>query len=167
MFRRSSRWTDPSVFPIAEAVADEYQRVDPTARVTVGVSGTGGGFKIFSRARQTSPMHPDRSRQSGSSSSSYLSPATGLPSLFTPTTIGSMFCHRMTLSGCGNRRRKGRSPVGVRSEPSGRTASYICLDQVWIQARSITSPKQSWVMKGPVAEISPQARTTTYWYRGC
>ena len=33
------------MFPIAEAVAEEYQRVDPTARVTVGVSGTGGGFK--------------------------------------------------------------------------------------------------------------------------
>ncbi len=36
-----------TVFPIAEAVAEEYQRVDPSARVTVGVSGTGGGFKKF------------------------------------------------------------------------------------------------------------------------
>ena len=36
-----------TVFPIAESVAEEYQRVDPTARVTVGVSGTGGGFKKF------------------------------------------------------------------------------------------------------------------------
>ncbi|MDP6580522.1 MAG: substrate-binding domain-containing protein, partial [Vicinamibacterales bacterium] len=36
-----------TVFPIAEAVAEEYQLVDPAARVTVGVSGTGGGFKKF------------------------------------------------------------------------------------------------------------------------
>ena len=36
-----------TVFPIAEAVAEEYQRVDQAARVTVGVSGTGGGFKKF------------------------------------------------------------------------------------------------------------------------
>ena len=36
-----------TVFPIAEAVAEEYQAVEPTARVTVGVSGTGGGFKKF------------------------------------------------------------------------------------------------------------------------
>ncbi len=36
-----------TVFPIAEAVAEEYQRVDPAARVTVGVSGTGGGFEKF------------------------------------------------------------------------------------------------------------------------
>ena len=36
-----------TVFPIAEAVAEEYQRGNPAARVTVGVSGTGGGFKKF------------------------------------------------------------------------------------------------------------------------
>ncbi len=36
-----------TVFPIAEAVAEEFQLIDPAARVTVGVSGTGGGFKKF------------------------------------------------------------------------------------------------------------------------
>ena len=36
-----------TVFPIAEAVAEEFQLVDAAARVTVGVSGTGGGFKKF------------------------------------------------------------------------------------------------------------------------
>ena len=36
-----------TVFPIAEAVAEEYRRVEPEARVTVGVSGTGGGFEKF------------------------------------------------------------------------------------------------------------------------
>ena len=36
-----------TVFPIAEAVAEEFQLVDSAARVTVGVSGTGGGFKKF------------------------------------------------------------------------------------------------------------------------
>lgn len=37
-----------TVFPITEAVAEEYRlQVAPRARVTVGVSGTGGGFKKF------------------------------------------------------------------------------------------------------------------------
>jgi phosphate transport system substrate-binding protein len=36
-----------TVFPIAEAVAEEYQLANPGTRVTVGVSGTGGGFKKF------------------------------------------------------------------------------------------------------------------------
>jgi len=37
-----------TVFPIAEAVAEEYQKVSG-ARVTVGISGTGGGFQKFCR----------------------------------------------------------------------------------------------------------------------
>ncbi|HET9581950.1 MAG TPA: PstS family phosphate ABC transporter substrate-binding protein [Gemmatimonadota bacterium] len=36
-----------TVFPITEAVAEEFQRMHPGTRVTVGVSGTGGGFKRF------------------------------------------------------------------------------------------------------------------------
>lgn len=36
-----------TVFPISEAVAEEYKAVAPRVRVTVGVSGTGGGFKKF------------------------------------------------------------------------------------------------------------------------
>lgn len=36
-----------TVFPITEAVAEEFNRVQPRVRVTVGVSGTGGGFKKF------------------------------------------------------------------------------------------------------------------------
>lgn len=36
-----------TVFPITEAVSEEFQIENPKARVTVGVSGTGGGFKKF------------------------------------------------------------------------------------------------------------------------
>jgi phosphate transport system substrate-binding protein len=36
-----------TVFPITEAVAEEFQRAHPDVRVTVGISGTGGGFKKF------------------------------------------------------------------------------------------------------------------------
>lgn len=37
-----------TVFPITEAVAEEFQKENPNIRVTVGISGTGGGFKKFS-----------------------------------------------------------------------------------------------------------------------
>lgn len=37
-----------TVFPITEAVAEEFQRQKPV-KVTVGISGTGGGFKKFAR----------------------------------------------------------------------------------------------------------------------
>ena len=39
-----------TVFPITEAVAEEFQKTKKNAvRVTVGISGTGGGFKKFCR----------------------------------------------------------------------------------------------------------------------
>ena len=36
-----------TVFPISEAVAEEFNAIAPRVRITVGVSGTGGGFKKF------------------------------------------------------------------------------------------------------------------------
>ena len=38
-----------SVYPITEAVAEEFRNEHGDIRVTVGVSGTGGGFKKFAR----------------------------------------------------------------------------------------------------------------------
>ena len=38
-----------TVFPLAEAVAEEFMRDHPGVRATVGVSGTGGGFAAFGR----------------------------------------------------------------------------------------------------------------------
>jgi phosphate transport system substrate-binding protein len=38
-----------SVYPLTEAVAEEFRQIKPDIRVTVGVSGTGGGFKKFLR----------------------------------------------------------------------------------------------------------------------
>ena len=36
-----------TVYPITEAMAEEFQKLYPRVRVTVGISGTGGGFKRF------------------------------------------------------------------------------------------------------------------------
>ena len=39
-----------TVYPVTEAVAEEFQKANKGLKVTVGVSGTGGGFKKFCRA---------------------------------------------------------------------------------------------------------------------
>lgn len=36
-----------TVFPVTEAIAEEFQKLHTGVKVTVGVSGTGGGFKKF------------------------------------------------------------------------------------------------------------------------
>jgi phosphate transport system substrate-binding protein len=38
-----------TVFPITEAVAEEFQKANKGLKVTVGIGGTGGGFKKFCR----------------------------------------------------------------------------------------------------------------------
>jgi phosphate transport system substrate-binding protein len=62
-----------TVFPISEAVAEEFQRTQPDVRVTVGLSGTGGGFQKFCRgetaisdaSRPIRPSEIDACRQAG------------------------------------------------------------------------------------------------------
>jgi len=62
-----------SVYPLTEAVAEEFRKQDANIRVTVGISGTGGGFKKFLRgetdinnaSRPISPNELEISRKNG------------------------------------------------------------------------------------------------------
>jgi phosphate transport system substrate-binding protein len=62
-----------TVYPITEAVAEEFQNANRAMRVTVGVSGTGGGFQKFCRgetdisnaSRPIKPTEIDTCKQSG------------------------------------------------------------------------------------------------------
>lgn len=38
-----------TVYPVTEAIAEEFRSVEPDVNVTIGVSGTGGGFQKFGR----------------------------------------------------------------------------------------------------------------------
>jgi phosphate transport system substrate-binding protein len=65
-----------TVFPITEAVAEEFQKVNP-ARVTIGVSGTGGGFKKFCKGETavsgaSRPIKPTEVEMCGKSSIEYI-----------------------------------------------------------------------------------------------
>jgi phosphate transport system substrate-binding protein len=48
-----------TVFPITEAVAEEFGKENPDVKVTVGMSGTGGGFKKFA-ANETAISNASR-----------------------------------------------------------------------------------------------------------
>lgn len=60
-----------TVYPISEAIAEEFRSEAPSVRVTVGLSGTGGGFKKFIRgetdindaSRQISASERKQARQ--------------------------------------------------------------------------------------------------------
>ena len=78
-----------TVFPIAEAVAEEFGKATRTCgRPTVGISGTGGGFQKFCRgetdisnaSRPIPPAEIEACRRPASSTSRCRSPTTGSPS---------------------------------------------------------------------------------------
>lgn len=57
-----------TVFPITEAVAEEFQALNRGTRITIGVSGTGGGFKKFCKgeidiANASRPIKPSEVKQ--------------------------------------------------------------------------------------------------------
>jgi phosphate transport system substrate-binding protein len=66
-----------TVFPVTEAVAEEFQRANRGARVTVGISGTGGGFQKFCRdeidiADASRPIRPTESEVCAKAGVSYI-----------------------------------------------------------------------------------------------
>jgi phosphate transport system substrate-binding protein len=62
-----------TVFPITEAMAEEFRKVEASVRVTVGISGTGGGFKRFTvgetdisdASRPIDPSEAEIAKQNG------------------------------------------------------------------------------------------------------
>lgn len=65
-----------TVFPITEAVAEEFQK-EAAARVTIGVSGTGGGFKKFCSKEivisgASRPIKPSEVKMCDTSAVSYI-----------------------------------------------------------------------------------------------
>lgn len=78
-----------TVFPITEAVAEEFQREKQgTVNVTVGISGTGGGFKKFARgeidiADASRPILTDEMAQAKANGVEYIE----LPIAFDALTV--------------------------------------------------------------------------------
>jgi len=66
-----------TVYPITEAVAEEFQKQRKDVRVTVGISGTGGGFKKFctgetDMSNASRPIKPSEVELCGKNGISYI-----------------------------------------------------------------------------------------------
>src|SRR5687767_2800328 len=77
-----------TVYPITEAVAEEFQAKNRNVRVTVGISGTGGGMKKFVRgdidiADASRPIKADEISQAKSAGIEFIE----LPIAFDALTV--------------------------------------------------------------------------------
>ena len=164
-----------TVFPITEGVAEDFQKAKKGAvKVTVGISGTGGGFKKFCRgetdiSNASRPILKKEMEDCKKAGIEYYRAAgrvrrahrRGQPEEHLPQA---------------DHRRRAEEDVGAGGAGQGhalepgqpglaRRADQAVRRRVPIRARSTTSPKRSSARPRPAAATTPPARTTTCWCR--
>ena len=92
-----------TVFPITEAVAEEFQKANPGTRVTVGRSGTGGGFQKFCRdeidlSNASRPIRPAEIQSCQASGVAYLELPVAYDGLAVVVHPKNTWAERMTVA---------------------------------------------------------------------
>ena len=166
-----------TVFPITEAVAEEFQKAKKGAvKVTVGISGTGGGFKKFCRgetdiSNASRPILKKEMEDCKKAGIEYIE----LPVAFDALTVVINPEEQLRQV---HHRRRAEEDVGAGAqgkvtqlEPGeprlARRADQAVRRRARTPARSTTSPRRSSARPSPAAATSPRARTTTCWCRAC
>ena len=91
-----------TVFPIAEAVAEEFQREHRNVRVTVGISGTGGGFQKFCRGEvditnASRPIKPTEIEQCGKTGVEFIEIPVAYDGLVVAVHPNNQWANQMTV----------------------------------------------------------------------
>lgn len=91
-----------TVFPVSEAVAEEFSKLHRDVRVTVGVSGTGGGFQKFCSgetdiSNASRPMKDSEREQCGANGIEWLELRVGLDGLAVVANPDSTWMTDITL----------------------------------------------------------------------
>ena len=91
-----------TVFPITEAVAEEFRKVQPGVQVNVGVSGTGGGFKRFvvgetDISDASRPIKPEEATQATANGVAYVELKVGTDGLTVIAHPNADFVNCLTI----------------------------------------------------------------------
>lgn len=91
-----------TVYPITEAVAEEFQKRHPQVRVTVGISGSGGGFKKFARgetdiSNASRPIDPKEDQECRKNGIAYIELPVAYDALTVVVNPTNKWCSYLTL----------------------------------------------------------------------
>jgi phosphate transport system substrate-binding protein len=92
-----------TVYPITEAVAEEFQKIQPSVKVSVALSGTGGGFKKFGRAETdindaSRPIKPAEDSLAKSNNVSYVELMVAFDGMAVVVNPKNDWCKDMTVA---------------------------------------------------------------------
>jgi phosphate transport system substrate-binding protein len=113
-----------TVFPITEAVADDYQASKKGAvKVTIGIAGTGGGFKKFCKGETdisdaSRPILKKEMEECAKNGIKYMELPIAFDALTVVVNPKNKFLSKITveeLKKCGSQRHKARSCAGNKS----------------------------------------------------
>ena len=165
-----------TVYPVTEAVAEEFQKAEKNAiKVTVGISGTGGGFKKFCRGETDvcERLAPDPQGRDGRVRKG------GNHLLRAADRVRRAHRRRQSeehVPRQGHHRRAAEEDVGAggagqdhQVEPGrsfvARTPTSSCSAPAPTPAPSTTSPKRSSARRRRAAATTRHRKTTTCWCR--
>jgi phosphate transport system substrate-binding protein len=112
-----------TVAPITEAVAEEYRREQPGVRVSVGISGTGGGFKKFCSgeidiADASRAIKPEEARACEAAGIAYEELRIGFDGLAVVTSASNPFLECLDLAQLREIFREGGATTWDQVDPS-------------------------------------------------
>ena len=92
-----------TVYPITEAVAEEFKKVQPDVKISVALSGTGGGFKKFSRGEidindASRPIKPAEDSLAKSNNISYVDLTIAYDGMAVVVNPKNTWCNDMTVA---------------------------------------------------------------------
>lgn len=91
-----------TVYPITEGVAEEFRKQQPNVRVTVGISGTGGGFKRFAKGETdisdaSRPIKKEESDEAAKNGVEYIEVPVAFDGLSVVVNRGNTFVDQLTV----------------------------------------------------------------------
>lgn len=91
-----------TVYPITEAVTEEFNAVNPKVRITVGISGTGGGFKKFTSketdiSNASRPIKPSEVEAAKKNGVGYIELPVAYDALTVVVNPKNTWCESMTV----------------------------------------------------------------------
>ena len=139
-----------TVYPITEAVAEEFRNVDRDIRITVGISGSGGGFKKFCRGETdisdaSRPIKAKEIKLCAENGIEFIELPVAYDGLAVVINPQNNWAETITVSElkkCGNPLPREILPDGAKFVRVGRIKKSIYLVPEWIQGHLITLLKQ-------------------------
>ena len=91
-----------TVYLLTEAVAEEFQKRFPRVKVTVGISGTGGGFKKFARgetdiSNASRPIKPTEDEECRKNGITYIELPVAYDALAVVVNPANNWCNYLTV----------------------------------------------------------------------